>query len=62
MEKISLALFPIESCQGLLKKSLELKKILKRDKKRGKALVKWSGYNNEFNSSIDLNDIENINT
>ena len=36
--------------------------ILKRDKKRGKVLVKWNGYNNEFNSWIDLNDIENINT
>ena len=39
-----------------------IENILKRDKKHGKALIKWSGYNNEFNSWIDLNDIENINT
>ena len=39
-----------------------IEKVLKIDKKRGKALVKWSGYNNEFDSWVDLSDIENINT
>ena len=31
-----------------------IEKVLKIDKKRGKALVKWSGYNNEFDSWVDL--------
>ena len=38
-----------------IKKSLELKKVMKR--KGDKLYVKWKGYDSSFNSCIDKKDI-----
>ena len=35
-------------------------KVIKRDYKKKKALVKWKGYSNDFNSWIPLKDFKNI--
>ncbi|XP_022780490.1 uncharacterized protein LOC111321787 [Stylophora pistillata] len=36
-------------------------KVIPRNGKTGKALVKWNGYPEKFNSWIDLKDLENLN-
>ena len=47
--------FMKKNCKRLMKKNLELKKILKT--KGNKLYVKWKGYNNYFNSWIDKKDL-----
>ena len=44
-----------KNCKRLIKKNLELKKVIKR--KGNKLYVKWKGYNNFFNSWIDKKDL-----
>ena len=34
-------------------------KVLRRDCKKKQALVKWRGYNDNFNSWIPINDLKN---
>lgn len=34
-------------------------KVIRRDNKRGGAIVKWSGYPHKFNSYVDLKDLKN---
>ena len=40
-----------KNCKKLVKKNLELEKVLKR--KGDKLYVKWKGYHNSFNSWIN---------
>ena len=49
--KLMLELFTKTYCKKQIKKSLELKKVIK--KKCNKLYVKWKGYNSSFNSWID---------
>lgn len=37
-----------------------IEKVLRKDHKKGLALVKWKGYSNAFNSWVSLKDIQNI--
>ena len=55
MENKLLAVFMKNNCKKLIKKNLELKKILKT--KGNKSYVKWKEYNNSFNSWIDKKDL-----
>ena len=55
MENKLLAVFMKNNCKKLIKKNLELKKILKT--KGNKSYVKWKEYNNLFNSWIDKKDL-----
>ena len=48
--------FITKNCKKQIKKSLKLKKVIKR--KGYKLYVKWEGYNNSFNSWIDKKDTE----
>ena len=34
-----------------------IEKVIRRDARKGKALVKWSGYPEKFNSWVDINDL-----
>ena len=43
--------FMEKNCRRLIKKNLELKKVIKR--KGDKLYVKWKGYDNSFNRWID---------
>ena len=47
--------FMKKNCKKQIKKSLELKKVIKG--KGDKLYVKWKGYDNSFNSWIDKKDI-----
>ena len=44
-----------KNCKKQIKKSLEVKKVIKR--KGNKLYFKWKGYDSSFNSSIDKEDI-----
>ena len=55
MVKKLLEHFIKENCRRLIKKNLELKKIIKR--KGDKLYVEWKGYDNSFNSWIDKKDL-----
>ena len=35
-------------------------KVIRRDYKKKQALVKWKGYNDDFNSWLPLKDVKNI--
>ena len=37
-----------------------IEKVIRRDARKGKALVKWSGYPEKFNSWVDLKDLSNL--
>ena len=39
-----------------------IEKIIRKDRKKKKALVKWKGYSDEFNSWIPLKEVVNIQT
>ena len=41
-------------------KIYRIEKIIKKDYKKKQALVKWLGYNNDFNSWVPLNQIKNL--
>ena len=43
--------FTKKNCKKQIKRSLELKNVIKR--KGDKLYLKWKGYNNSFNSWID---------
>ena len=51
-------------CEQELQKAKQatfrIEKVLKRDNKKKKALVSWSGYPDKFNSWISFKDLENI--
>ena len=50
--------------QELLKSKQEkfrIDKIIRRDNKKKKALVKWKGYPDKFNSWVDFRDLEDFN-
>ena len=36
-----------------------IEKVIRRDNKRGRAIIKWSGYPDKFNSYVDLKDLKN---
>ena len=37
-----------------------IEKVIRRDARKGKALVKWSGYPEKFNSWVDLKDLKDL--
>ena len=37
-----------------------IEKVIRRDARKGKALVKWSGYPEKFNSWVDLKELSNL--
>ena len=47
--------FTKKCCKKQIKKSLELKKVIKR--KDDKLYIEWKGYDSSFNSCIDKKDI-----
>ena len=37
-------------------------KVIRRDYKKKQALVKWKGYSDDFNSGVNIKDLQNIKT
>ena len=56
MVKKLLEYFMKKNCKKQTKKKIRIDKVIKR--KRNKLYVKWKGYDNSFNSSIDKKDFE----
>ena len=46
--------------QKAKQQTIRIEKVLRRDNKRKKALVKWSGYSDKFNSWINFKDLVNF--
>ena len=49
-----------QELQKAKQETFRIEKVLKRDDKKKKALVSWSGYPDKFNSWISFKDLENI--
>ena len=49
-----------QELQKAKQETFRIEKVLKRDDKKKKALVSWSGYPDKFNSWISIKDLENI--
>ena len=46
--------------QKAKQQTIRIEKVLRRDAKKKKALVKWSGYSDKFNSWINFKDLVNF--
>ena len=55
MVKKLLEVFMKKNCKKTSQKEFRIEKVLKR--KGDKLYVKWKGYNNRFNSWIDIKDL-----
>ena len=46
-----------QEMQKVVQDVYRIEKVIRRDARKGKALVKWSGYPEKFNSWVDINDL-----
>ena len=46
--------------QKAKQQTFRIEKVVRRDNKKKKALVKWKGYSDKFNSWVDFKDLGNF--
>ena len=46
--------------QKAKQQTFRIEKVVRRDNKKKKALVKWKGYSDKFNSWVDFKDLVNF--
>ena len=49
-----------QELQKSKQETFRIEKVLRRDNKKKKALVKWKGYPDKFNSCVSFRDLENF--